>query len=111
MFSSLPLLRQFHPIQKKVLTPGVSNFQVLGLQKQSGIDVLVNGNNVMNAYNQLKKQVTSARLRELERRYFWNIKPKHQRQMTREKLQKYRRADELKEKIAIAKEIIASTSQ
>lgn len=82
------------------------NFQANLAKRSGGHDILIRGTNPLAAYAQLRTWLKDAKVRELERRFIWNIKPKIMRQMNVERLEKYRSAKDFREKFAIANEII-----
>ena len=76
------------------------------IYKESGINAVVHGSNVMPAYSRVKKMAADAKLKELERRYIWNIKPKHRRQMIAQSTEKAKKRRDFQEKLSIAMELM-----
>ena len=83
---------------------------MLRLNKQTGNEVIVSDSNVIQAYNKLKRMTNDSKLRELERRYRWNIKPKHRRQQRAAQLQLLERRRDFDEKMEIALELMRQSA-
>lgn len=62
--------------------------------------------NVNRAYHDIKSRCREAQLRELSRRYIWNIKPKVKRKIMADKQKEMAKREEFNRKLGIAIEMM-----
>ena len=80
---------------------GVHNLSSLERTKKGGIEIIV-GRNVNAAYKDIRERCRDAKLQQLEKRYFFNIKPKMKRKLLADQEKEHNKRELFDRRLRIA---------